>query len=371
MEERQPLKILAVEDNPADFGVLHRRLKQVRGLQCELIHCSSVLAAQEALAHQEIDCLFLDYNLGAKSGLDLLTDIRNSGNDLPVIALTGQGNEMIAVEAMKRGAQDYLVKDEVSPEALYRSICHAIEKVALNRKLAEIQEEMRQFASVAAHDLKAPLRRVIQFCQLIQDKCKHKLTQDEWKLFEFVIRNTQLMNQLIEALLDYTRVGRSATPLEPVDLSQVMANVLTNLDMIIVENQAQVTVREMPRVLGDVTALVQLFQNLIGNALKFRSDQLPVVTIASECDGDMWHITVADNGIGIDSQYHDMIFAPFNRLHSSREFDGSGIGLATCRRIVEQHHGRIWVESALGVGSTFHVTLPYAQCEQTADKPIR
>jgi signal transduction histidine kinase len=358
MEDRQPLKILAVEDNPADFGVLRRRLNQVTGLQCELIHCSSAPAARDVLANQEIDCLFLDYHLGAKSGLDLLTDIRNSGDDLPVIALTGQGNETIAVEAMKRGAQDYLVKDEVTPETLYRSIRHAIEKVALNHKLAEIQEEISQFASVAAHDLKVPLRRVIQLCQLIQNKCKHKFSQDEAKLFDSVIHNTQLMNQLIEALLDYTRVGRSETPLKPVELSQVLTTVLTNLDMVIVENQAQVTVGVMPRVLGDETALAQLFQNLIANALKFRSDQPPVVTIASECDGDMWHLTVSDNGIGIDSQNHETIFAPFNRLHSSREFEGSGIGLATCQRIVQQHHGRIWAASALGAGSTFHVTLP-------------
>ena len=362
MEERQPLAILAVEDNPADFGVLRRRLERVTGLQCELIHSSSAPAAQEVLARQEIDCVFLDYHLGAKSGLDLLTEIRDSGNDLPVIALTGQGNETIAVEAMKRGAQDYLVKDEVTPEALYRSICHAIEKVALTRKLAEIQEEMRQFASVAAHDLKAPLRRVIQFCQLIQDKCKHKLSQDEWKLFEFVIQNTQTMNQLIDALLDYTRVGRSAKPLEPVELSQVLTTVLTNLDMVIVENHAKVAVGKMPRVLGDETALVQLFQNLIGNALKFRSNQPPIVSISSECDGEMCHLSVTDNGIGIDSQYHETIFAPFNRLYSSREFEGSGIGLATCRRIAQQHHGRIWVESELGAGTTFHVTLPHAAC---------
>ena len=174
MASPKTLTIVAVDDNPADFGVLRRRLQSVPGLDCQLIHCETVAAAQDVLDSREVDCLFLDYQLGACTGLDVLADIRASGNDVPVITLTGHGNEAIAAEAMKRGAQDYLAKAGLTSEALRLAIDNALEKVALTRKVAETQEEMRQFASTAAHDLKAPLRRITQFCQQLQLKCGGK-----------------------------------------------------------------------------------------------------------------------------------------------------------------------------------------------------
>ncbi len=139
MVTSKPLTIVAVDDNPADFGVLRRRLQYVAGLDCQLIHCDNAAAVQDVLDSSDVDCLFLDYQLGAYTGLDVLTDIRASGNDVPVITLTGQGNEAITVEAMKRGAQDYLVKADLTPEALRRAIDNALEKVALTRQVIETQ----------------------------------------------------------------------------------------------------------------------------------------------------------------------------------------------------------------------------------------
>lgn len=293
----------------------------------------------------------------ARTGLDVLTDIRASGNDVPVITLTGQGNETIAVEAMKRGAQDYLVKADLTPDALRLAIDNAIEKVTLTRKVVEIQEEMRQFASTAAHDLKAPLRRVMQFCQQLEKKCADKLEADECELLNFMVQNTLQMQRLIEDLLAYARVGRSEVPLRQVAMESVLATVIDNLGAIIEESEARVDVGPMPYVLGDSTALVQLCQNLIGNALKFRGTAPPMVSVNAEREGGFWHVTVADNGIGIDPEHHKSIFAPFRRLHGPHEYEGSGIGLATCCKIAAQHHGQIWVESELGHGTTFHVTL--------------
>lgn len=357
MVKSKPLTIVAVDDNPADVGILRRRLQRVAELDCELIHCDNAAAAQEVLDGGEVDCLFLDYQLGARTGLDVLTDIRASGNDVPVITLTGQGNEAIAVEAMKRGAQDYLVKADLTPEALRLAIDNAIEKVALTRKVVETQEEMRQFASTAAHDLKAPLRRVTQFCQQLQKKCTDKLETDEQELLNFMVQNASQMQRLIEDLLAYARVGRSEVPLRHVAMDSVLTTAIDNLSTIIEENEARVDAGPMPYVLGDSTALVQLFQNLIGNALKFRGSESPTVSVRAECEDDFWHVTVADNGIGIAPEHHKSIFAPFRRLHAPHEYEGSGIGLATCCKIVAQHHGQLWVESELGHGTAFHITL--------------
>jgi signal transduction histidine kinase len=358
--EKRSLTIVAVDDNPADFGILRRRLLNVPSLDCDIIHCPTAAAVQEVLANERVDCLFLDYNLGAQTGLDVLSEIRASGNDVPVITLTGQGNEAVAVEAMKRGAQDYLAKAGLTPDALHLAINNALEKVALTRKLAETQDELKQFASTAAHDLKAPLRRIRQFCQRLQEKCQNKLDQEEYELLDFVVQNADQMHRLVESLLAYTRVGRSETPLKPVALSGVMQVVMANLEPLIEETRALVSVSSMPEVLGDETVLIQLFQNLVNNALKFRGIAPPVVQVHSQREESVWHITVADNGIGIAPQYHEEIFAPFRRLHAASEYEGSGIGLATCRKIVEQHRGRIWVASNLGQGTTFHITLPDA-----------
>jgi signal transduction histidine kinase len=357
MVASRPLTIVAVDDNPADFGILRRRLQRVSGLECQLIHCDNAAAVQDVLDRREVDCLFLDYQLGARTGLDVLTDIRASGNDVPVITLTGQGNEAIAVEAMKRGAQDYLVKADLTPETLRLAIDNALEKVALTRKVIEAQEEMQQFASTAAHDLKAPLRRVIQFCQQLQKKCEVKLSEDEHELLTYMAQNTMQMQRLIDDLLAYARVGRSGVPLRQVALSSVLTTVIANLSAAIEESEARIDIGLMPDVLGDSTALVQLFQNLVGNAMKFCGKEPPIVRIQARLEDGFWHVSVIDHGIGIEPAYHQTIFEPFRRLHAPHEYEGSGIGLATCSKIIAQHHGRIWVESQLGQGTTFHLTL--------------
>jgi signal transduction histidine kinase len=357
MVKSKPLTIVAVEDNPADFSLLRRRLQNVSDLDCQLIHCDNAAAVQDVLDRSHVDCLFLDYQLGSCTGLDVLTDIRASGNDVPVITLTGQGNEAIAVEAMKRGAQDYLVKADLTPEALRLAIDNALEKVALTRKVVEAQEEMRQFASTAAHDLKAPLRRVMQFCQQLQKKCEAKLGGDERELLHYMVQNTVQMQRLIEDLLAYARVGRSEVPLRHVALESVLTTVIDNLSTVIEEGKARIDVGPLPEVLGDRTALVQLFQNLLGNALKFHGECAPIVRIQAQPEGGFWHVTVIDNGIGIAPEYHQAIFTPFRRLHAPHEYEGSGIGLATCKKIMAQHRGQIWVESQLGQGTAFHLTL--------------
>ena len=312
----------------------------------------------------------LDYRLGEHDGLEVLASIRELGNDVPTIVLTGAGNEAVAVEAMKRGAQDYMVKDVVArevmtPKALYRAITNAVEKVGLERLVAEKQRELESFVSVASHDLKTPLCSVRDNVEVIRDFYPNKPL--DAKADEFLVaavRMVDRMMKMLDSLLKYSRAGRSAKALVPVDLKLCMTSVMENLKSLIEETQAAVIVGIMPRaVAGDEDALVPLLQNLISNGIKFRSSEPVVVRVMSRCDGGRWKISVADNGIGIDAQYHSEVFAPFKRLHSKQEFDGSGIGLATCKRIVDQHGGRLWVESTVGQGATFYFTLEDAAAE--------
>ncbi len=337
-------RILLIDDNPVDAHIIQRHLQRIDDTVYDCIHCEDISQSEQTLKDYHIDCLLLDYYLGAYTGFDVLKELRAAGHDVPVVMLTGAGDELIAVEAMKQGIQDYMAKDAVTSETLQRAITNAMEKVSLARQLAEKHQELEAFTRVAAHDLKAPLARILCLCELLKDGSKEKLSEDEQELVDYIVENSAQACHLVDALLEYARVGRSEIPLRSIRLSEVMTIVCDNLETVIQESHGRVEVGEMPMVRGDEVALVQLFQNLIANALKFRGDIPPVVTIQAQQEGEMWHITVADNGIGIAPEHHDTIFVVFQRLDSQGQYEGTGLGLATCKRVVNQHHGRIWVE---------------------------
>ncbi|NDU73181.1 HAMP domain-containing protein [Actinomadura sp. DSM 109109] len=237
-----------------------------------------------------------------------------------------------------------------------------------SRRLDEQAEELRrsnaeleQFAYVASHDLQEPLRKVASFCQLIERRYGDRLDERGLQYIAFAVDGAKRMQALINDLLSFSRVGRTARPEESVDLGEVVRQALDNLSALREETGAEVEVAELPRVPGDRTQLVQLFQNLVGNAIKFRREGVPPrVAIDVRRAGDEWEFGCADNGIGIDPRYADRIFLIFQRLHSREEYGGTGIGLALCKKIVEYHGGRIWLAAAEdGVpGTTFRWTLP-------------
>ena len=356
------LNILAIDDNPADAEILRRLLVKVPAFEADFLHCLDPESGQEVLRGRPIDCLFLDYQLGERSGLDVLGSLRGRGEDVPVIMLTGAGNEAIAVEAMEKGAQDYMSKESlargtVTVKALERAVSNAVDKVSLARQLREKQRELESFVSVVAHDLKTPLVAVKSNLELIRDFYSDKL---DLKGVEFVEASLRMLSRgfaLIDSLLEYSRLGRSGKPLVPVDLDTVAESVLVGLGAAIEDGGGRVERDALPRVLGDEPALGQLLQNLVANALKFRGPDPPVIRLVASRQSGRWVVSVSDNGIGIHPKHAQEIFVPFKRLHSRREFEGSGIGLATCKKIVEQHGGRIWVESIPDRGTTFRFTL--------------
>jgi len=232
------------------------------------------------------------------------------------------------------------------------------EQRRVEEELASSNKELEHFAYVASHDLQEPLRMVSSYTQLLEKRYKGKLDADADEFIRYVVDGASRMQGMINALLAYSRVGRQGKAFEPTDCNVILDNALTNLEVAITESKAEVTHDPLPTVVADAAQLTEVFQNLISNGIKFHGEDLPRIHVGAEQKEDRWLFSVRDNGIGIDPQYHDRLFAIFQRLHSKTEYPGTGIGLALCKRVVELHGGRIWVESEVGKGSTFYFTIP-------------
>lgn len=226
------------------------------------------------------------------------------------------------------------------------------------QELARSNAELERFAYVASHDLQEPLRMVGSYVQLLARRYKGKLGQDADDFIGFAVDGVTRMKKLINDLLEYSRLGRRPKTLKLVAVEEILKEVLGTLKLVIQECGASITWTQLPIVQSDPLHLAQVFQNLIGNALKFRASQVPRVHITAQKQDALWIFSISDNGIGIDPQHKDRIFDVFQRLHSSDQYPGTGVGLAVCKKIIDYHGGRIWVESALGKGATFYFTLP-------------
>lgn len=231
----------------------------------------------------------------------------------------------------------------------------------LKRYASELErsnQELQQFACVASHDLQEPLRMVASYTQLLAKRYKGKLDSDADEFIAYAVDGATRMQALINDLLTYSRVGTKGKDFKPIDCKTVLERTLDNLKKAVEESRAELTYEPLPTVMADDVQLGQLFQNLIGNAIKFRSEESPHIHISAERNEDKWIFSVGDNGIGIDPEFTERIFIIFQRLHKRRDYPGTGIGLAVCKKIVERHGGRIWVESKPEKGSTFYFTIP-------------
>ena len=235
-----------------------------------------------------------------------------------------------------------------------------IERQQAEADLARSNAELEQLAYVASHDLQEPLRMVASYLQLLEQRYEGNLDADAHEFIGYAVDGAKRMQSLIDDLLIYSRIGTKAAPLQPVDCGAVVATVLHSLGVVIAESDARITCDSLPVVIADATQLTQLLQNLLANAIKFRREKPVRIHIAAEADGDFWRFSVQDNGIGIAPEYFERVFVMFQRLHSRRLYTGTGMGLAICKKIVERHGGRIWVESDSGRGATFYFTFPHA-----------
>ncbi len=231
-----------------------------------------------------------------------------------------------------------------------------LEKTAA--ELRRSNQELEQFAYVASHDLQEPLRKIASFCNLLESRYADQLDDRASTYLHYIVDGAMRMQALVNDLLLYSRVTTRGQEFAPANMDEILQEAQANLDVAIAECEAQVSCDALPAVFGDGTQLVRLLQNLIGNAIKYRGEAPPQVHLAAAKERDEWVFSVRDNGIGIAPEYAERIFVIFQRLHTREEYGGTGIGLAVCKKIVERHGGRIWVESAEGAGATFRFTLP-------------
>ncbi|MCX4416605.1 CHASE3 domain-containing protein [[Kitasatospora] papulosa] len=266
-----------------------------------------------------------------------------------------------------RGPSDVRAVSEAAEAMRSRLVAELAESQERETLLAEQTTELRrsnseleQFAYVASHDLQEPLRKVASFCQLLEKRYSAELDDRGRQYIDFAVDGAKRMQVLINDLLTFSRVGRVQQSWKPVDLDASLDRALTNLTLAVEESGA-VVVREepLPELLGDSTSLTMVWQNLVGNAVKFRRPDVPCrITVGCVREGDVWHLTVADNGIGIAPEFADKVFIIFQRLHARDEYEGTGIGLSLCRKIIEFHGGRIWLDPKPPEGTLIHFTLP-------------
>lgn len=227
-----------------------------------------------------------------------------------------------------------------------------------NKKLQNQNKELEQFTYIASHDLQEPLRSLISFSELLEKEFVGKLGENGEFYINFISKSSKRMQQLVKGLLDYSRIGREKK-LAEIDCSQIIKDVLSDMMITIKESNAEITVSDLPHLKGYETEIRQLFQNLVSNALKFRKkDVAPKIKIYAQKREDDWLFSVQDNGIGIEENNKQKLFVIFKRFNNREEYEGTGIGLAHCKKIVELHGGTIWADSKFGEGSTFYFTIP-------------
>jgi signal transduction histidine kinase len=352
---RKPLNILMVDDDDGDRGQLKRVLKQT-GLLFMCAETCSINEAMEAGEKSTFDCAVVDYRLPGLDGLAGIALLHERFPHMAIIMVTGQGDEAIATEAMKHGASDYIRKTQISAQSIGRSIENAVKRAKLLRTVGQQREEMEVFGQVLVHDLKGPIQNLLTYVDFIEQSIREGKTEEAVASCAALTRATTRMNSLIDTLHQYT-TAEARVAFEPLEMHRVMIEALGNLEHVVQKRGARVTYGELPTVSG-TPQLTQLMQNLIGNSIKYCEAETPLVHMSAKLQEDnVWLFLVEDNGIGIPEEYAQKVFEPFHRLHGVGKYEGTGLGLATCRKIVERHGGTISCASKEGQGTTFRFTL--------------
>ena len=370
MKSSEEIKILYMEDDPGLGRLFQKKLSQMG----EVVVATDGYEGLSRYHENNFDVLVIDYQMPQLDGLQVLRQVVDNGTPPPVIMLTGAGNEEIAVEAMKMGATDYLVKDldgnyfQLLPLVIDEAVKRfrfAEEKKRMQKELqryaTELErsnKELEQYAYVVSHDLKEPLHTIRGFAKFLEESYQDKLDEQGNEFLDYIIEGTARMERLINGLLDYSRVKYVNSEPEPVNCNELVEQVTRDLKATIKARSALITWDPLPIIKGKERLLLRVFQNLIDNALKYCRDKQPQVHVSVEEKKKVWQFSVKDNGIGIDPKHTERIFMIFQRLHNRSEFSGDGLGLAICKKIIESHKGEIWVESQPQQGATFYFTIP-------------
>lgn len=349
----ESVRLFVVDDSEDDCLLYRRALSANPDISYVIEEAHDGDSAVDRIACSLPDCVLLDYSLPGRNGIEVLKRIRANHAFVPVLMLTGQGSETVAVAAMQQGAQNYLSKGSIDPERIHRAIQIAIAHCAMEKRLHEQRTSLQIFTRALAHDLKEPVRTVRSFLSVLAQT--ETLTEKGRDYFAFVESAADRMVSLIDAVYDYTRLDGSAPPprRENCDAGAVLREAQGDIAELVSERGALITSGPLPIVSADAHRLRQVFQNLICNAIHHCAET-PKIEIAAEERSDHWIVTVTDNGPGVAEDIRQRIFEPFTRMTSG---NGLGMGLAISQRIVEAHGGKIWCDAGPTGGARFSFTL--------------
>ncbi|MGB3533094.1 MAG: ATP-binding protein [Microcoleaceae cyanobacterium] len=373
------INVLLVEDNSYDACLIQERLKKSHTTQFKITHVASLNKAIEYLPLNFFDIILLDLSLPDSEGLETLVAIEQQANHIPIIVLTGLNDDELALEAVRQGAQDYLRKGLIISEVLIHALRSAIERKRTQEKLKQqkkqleianqilkqrtqkleaLNAELEAFSYTVSHDLRSPLISIDGYSCFLEQQCSSDLDPRGKRYIRYIRRATQRMNQLIEDLLMLSRVQKSMLSITAVNLSQMIIAISRELQQ---QNPSDIVhFKVTPDIIayGDRRLLRIALENLMSNAWKYSVQQIkPEIEFSIQSSTPQTIYFIRDNGTGFNMNQADQLFRPFQRLHSSSEYPGTGIGLATVQRVIHRHQGQIWAKAVKGKGATFFFTL--------------
>ncbi len=358
-------KILIVDDRPENLLATERVL---RYLNAAIFKSSSGNEALSLMLRHRFAVVLLDVQMPEMDGFEtaMLMQEHDDMKTTPIIFVTALSKEeKYATQAAEIGAVDYIFKP-INPEILKSKVKVYLDLyvqreqiVQLNDELKQYNEELERFAYICSHDLQEPVRMMGSFAELFDKNYRHTLDGKAQKYLEFISSNAKHMQKMISDILTFSRIGREEPEIEEVNCNSVLQEVLREFEPVIDEKKARISLDELPTIKTCHTLVSVLFQNLIGNALKFQDGRnAPEIDIRGEESKAEWKFTIRDNGIGIEPEFQDKVFAIFQRIHRKEEYPGTGIGLSTCKKFLELCGGAIGFVSEPGRGTTFYFTIP-------------
>lgn len=381
LTENNLVNILVVDDQEKNLFAITELLSNP---EYKIIKAKTGREAMRYLLEKEFALILMDVQMPEIDGFETAALIREHEKfrHTPIIFITGIEKEIKNIEkGYSLGAVDYLVKPVV-PEFLKAKVSvfvelfikkrkeiearqRIIDLFQTNNKLVESNRELEQFAAIASHDLKEPLRMINSFSELLEKKYLEKLDEKGAKHLSFIKKSSERMLNMIESIMRYSGIHKGGLKFEKVDFNNLIKDFMNSSELKIAESKTEISFENLPVLSVDLIQITRVFQNLIFNSIKFRGKETPLIKIKADpfideySEEKKWLFSIKDNGMGISSKHIDKIFIAFKRLHSSSEYPGSGIGLAECKKIIEGHKGKIWVESqGEGNGATFYFTIP-------------
>ncbi|MEM9484799.1 MAG: ATP-binding protein [Cyanobacteria bacterium P01_F01_bin.116] len=386
------IQLVLVEDNPGDAYIIQDMLRQIQSPSMQFTHVERLDDALQTLQQASIDAVLLDLSLPDSYGLETLLSLQSEFPALPIVILTGTNDEKLAIQAVQQGAQDYLIKGQVSKYGLSKAIRYAIERkkieLELKQRTFELEQanqtleqrtvqlefanqELEAFNYAVSHDLANPLTTILAYTSLIDFQYSERIDQQIQRYVIAIAKAAGHINQLIHDLLRLSQTSRSELQIESVEFSHLAQEILLDFQQSQPNRSVDIVIQPNLVAKGDENLLVIALENLLGNAWKYTSkQQQPYIEFGTVSSETAEHLPlkplptnqsiffIRDNGAGFDMTKAKNLFRPFQRLHKPQDFEGSGVGLATVQRIIHRHGGEIWAEAAIDQGATFYFTLP-------------